>query len=127
MVIKMNFGDFIKQKRTEKGLNLRKLAELVDIAPAYMSDIEKGKRNSPSSDKMSKLAEILELTPEEVATMYDLAAGTRTNTVAPDISEYVMKNDSVRIALRKARELDLGEKEWLKIIESMTSDKTEGN
>lgn len=123
----MNFGDFIKQKRTEKGLNLRKLAELVDIAPAYMSDIEKGKRNSPSSDKMSKLAEILELTPEEVATMYDLAAETRTNTVAPDISEYVMKNDSVRIALRKARELDLGEKEWLKIIESMTSDKTEGN
>ena len=122
----MNFGDFIKQKRTEKGLNLRKLAELVDIAPAYMSDIEISKRNSPSSDKMSKLAEILELTPEEVSTMYDLAAETRTNTVAPDISEYVMKNDSVRIALRKARELDLGEKEWLKIIESMTSDKTEG-
>ena len=127
LVVKMNFGDFIKQKRTEKGLNLRKLAELVDIAPAYMSDIEKSKRNSPSSDKMSKLAEILELTPEEVSTMYDLAAETRTNTVAPDISEYVMKNDSVRIALRKARELDLGEKEWLKIIESMTSDKTEGN
>lgn len=122
----MNFGEFIKQKRTEKGLNLRKLAELMDIAPAYLSDIEKGKRNSPSSEKMAKLAELLELTEEEVLLMNDLAAEARTNTVAPDISEYVMSNGSVRIALRKARELNLGEKEWIKIIESMTKDETEG-
>ena len=122
----MNFGEFIKQKRTEKGLNLRKLAELMDIAPAYLSDIEKGKRNSPSSEKMSKLAELLELTEEEVLLMNDLAAEARTNTVAPDISEYVMSNGSVRIALRKARELNLGEKEWMQIIESMTRDETEG-
>ena len=122
----MNFGEFIKQKRTEKGLNLRKLAELMDIAPAYLSDIEKGKRNSPSPEKMSKLAELLELTEEEVLLMNDLAAESRTNTVAPDISEYVMSNGSVRIALRKARELNLGEKEWMQIIESMTKDETEG-
>ena len=122
----MNFGEFIKQKRTEKGLNLRKLAELMDIAPAYLSDIEKGKRNSPSPEKMSKLAELLGLTEEEVLLMNDLAAEARTNTVAPDISEYVMSNGSVRIALRKARELNLGEKEWMQIIESMTKDETEG-
>lgn len=122
----MNFGEFIKQKRTEKGLNLRKLAELMDIAPAYLSDIEKGKRNSPSSEKMAKLAELLDLTEEEVLLMNDLAAEARANTVAPDISEYVMSNGSVRIALRKARELNLGEKEWIKIIESMTKDETEG-
>ena len=122
----MNFGEFIKQKRTEKGLNLRKLAELMDIAPAYLSDIEKGKRNSPSPEKMSKLAELLELTEEEVLLMNDLAAEARTNTVAPDISEYVMSNGSVRIALRKARELNLGDKEWIQIIEYMTKDETEG-
>ena len=122
----MNFGEFIKQKRTEKGLNLRKLAELMDIAPAYLSDIEKGKRNSPSPEKMSKLAELLELTEEEVLLMNALAAEARSNTVAPDISEYVMSNGSVRIALRKARELNLGEKEWMQIIESMTKDETEG-
>ena len=122
----MNFGEFIKQKRTEKGLNLRKLAELMDIAPAYLSDIEKGKRNSPSPEKMSKLAKLLELTEEEVLLMNDLAAEARTNTVAPDISEYVMSNGSVRIALRKARELNLGDKEWMQIIESMTKDEKEG-
>ena len=113
------FGAFIKEKRLEKGINLRKLAELLELAPAYISDIENGNRNSPSSDKMEKLVEVLGLNEEERNEMYDLAAKDRDNTVAPDISQYVKSNDLVRVALRKARNLNLGEQEWLKIIENM--------
>ena len=115
----MTFGEFIKMKRVEKGINLRRLAELVNIAPAYLSDIEKGKRNSPSAEKMAKIAEALDLTNEEVITMNDLAANDRPNNVAPDISEYVTSNESVRVALRKARELNLSNQDWIKIIEEM--------
>ena len=103
----------------EKGINLRKLAELLEIAPAYMSDIEKNKRNSPSPEKMTKLVEILSLTEEETNEMYDIAASGRENTVAPDISEYVMANDTVRVALRKAKGLNLGAQDWLEIIRKM--------
>ena len=113
------FGKFIKEKRLEKGINLRKLAELLVLAPAYISDIENGNRNSPSPDKMEKLVEVLGLNEDEKNEMYDLAAKDRDNTVAPDISEYVKSNDLVRVALRKARNLNLGEQEWLKIIEKM--------
>jgi len=113
------FGAFIKEKRLEKGINLRKLAELLELAPAYISDIENGNRNSPSPDKMEKLVEVLGLNEDERNEMYDLAAKDRDNTVAPDISEYVKSNDAVRVALRKARNLNLGEQEWLKIIEKM--------
>ncbi|MBE5732684.1 MAG: helix-turn-helix transcriptional regulator [Clostridiales bacterium] len=113
------FGAFIKEKRLEKGINLRKLAELLELAPAYISDIENGNRNSPSPDKMEKLVEVLGLNEDEKNEMYDLAAKDRDNTVAPDISEYVKSNDAVRVALRKARNLNLGEQEWLKIIEKM--------
>ena len=113
------FGTFIKEKRLEKGINLRKLAELLELAPAYISDIENGNRNSPSPDKMEKLVEVLGLNEEERNEMYDLAAKDRDNTVAPDISQYVKSNDLVRVALRKARNLNLGEQEWLKIIENM--------
>ena len=113
------FGTFIKEKRLEKGINLRKLAELLVLAPAYISDIENGNRNSPSSDKMEKLVEVLGLNEEERNEMYELAAKDRDNTVAPDISQYVKSNDLVRVALRKARNLNLGEQEWLKIIENM--------
>ena len=113
------FGTFIKEKRLEKGINLRKLAELLVLAPAYISDIENGNRNSPSPDKMEKLVEVLGLNEEERNEMYDLAAKDRDNTVAPDISQYVKSNDLVRVALRKARNLNLGEQDWLKIIENM--------
>ena len=113
------FGTFIKEKRLEKGINLRKLAELLVLAPAYISDIENGNRNSPSPDKMEKLVELLGLNEDERNEMYDLAAKDSDNTVAPDISEYVKSNDAVRVALRKARNLNLGEQEWLKIIEKM--------
>ena len=122
----MNFGEFIKEKRLAKGINLRKLAELTGIAPGYLSDIEQGKRNSPTPEKLTKLIEVLALTEEDITLMNDLAAHSR-ETVAPDISEYVMNNDSVRVALRKARELQLGDKEWMKIIESMTKEDAEGN
>lgn len=121
----MNFGEFIKERRLAKGINLRKLAELTGFAPGYLSDIEQGKRNSPTPEKLAKIIEVLELTEEDITLMNDLAAHSR-ETVAPDISEYVMNNDSVRVALRKARELQLGDKEWMKIIESMTKDDTKG-
>ncbi len=113
------FGTFIKEKRLEKGINLRKLATLLNLAPSYISDIENGNRNSPSPDIMEKLIKILELSENERNEMYDLSAKNKTNTIAPDISEYVKSNDAVRVALRKAKNLNLGEQEWLKIIEKM--------
>lgn len=115
----MTFGGFIKEKRMQRGINLREMATRVNIAPAYLSDIEKGKRNSPAAEKMEKIAEILELTEEEKNTMRDLAANDRPNNVASDISEYVACNESVRVALRKARELNLSNQDWIKIIEEM--------
>lgn len=119
----MTFGEYLKEKRIAKGINLRKMADLIGIAPAYLSDIEKGKRNSPSSEKMERIIEILELSQDEIAMLNDLAAVNRPNNVAPDISEYIMSNDSVRVALRKAREMSLGDKEWMRIIEDMEEKK----
>lgn len=118
----MNFAEFLKEKRTQKGLTLRKMAELIDIAPAYLSDIEKRKRNAPSQDVLERLVEILELSDEEKNEMYDLAAMDK-DTIAPDITEYVSTNNTIRVALRKAKDLDLGEKEWMKIIEEMENKK----
>ena len=114
----MKFGDFIKQKRIEKGFNLRKFAEMVEIAPAYMSDIENGKRNSPSKEIMEKFALLLSLNNNEINTMNDLAAKDR-DSVAPDISNYITSNENIKVALRKAQSLNLGDQEWLKIIEAM--------
>ena len=71
------FGEFIAEKRKSRGLTLRGLAAELGIAPAYMSDIEKGHRYPPDKDKLYELSRILCLSEDETNTMFDLAAGER--------------------------------------------------
>ena len=77
------FGKFVRNKREEKKINLRKLAEILEIAPAYMSDMEKARRYPPDKEKLAKIAEALELTEDEANTMYDYAALAKDNSVSP--------------------------------------------
>lgn len=110
------FGGYVRGKRLGAGINLRKMAEILNIAPAYMSDIENDHRYPPEKDKIYKIAEALKLTKEETDHLFDLAAGNKKNSVSPDIADYIMEQDKSRVALRIARDKGLGEKEWEKII-----------
>ena len=51
--------------------------------------------------------------------MFDLAANAKENTVSPDLPEYIMGNEQVRVALRMARDTDAGDDLWQKMIEMM--------
>jgi len=110
------FGGYVREKRLAAGINLRKLAEILDIAPAYMSDIENDHRYPPEKDKIYKIAEALHLTKEEKDYLFDLAGNNKKNSVSPDIADYIMEQDKSRVALRIARDSGAGEKEWEKII-----------
>ena len=52
------FGANLKKRRTFKGLSQAKLAEILDISPNFISDIESGKR-WVSSDTLVNFAEVL--------------------------------------------------------------------
>lgn len=116
------FGRFIEQKRKAMGMTLRGLAAEWGIAPAFMSDIEKGHRYPPSRDKLYELARILKLNDEDKDTMFDLAAGERENGISPDLPEYIMGNDKARAALRMARDNNASEKTWQKVIELLEAE-----
>lgn len=113
------FGEFIAEKRKSRGLTLRGLAAELRIVPAYMSDIEKGHRYPPDKDKLYELSRILCLSEDETNTMFDLAAGEKENTVSPDLPEYIMGNEQVRVALRMARDSDKSIEIWQKVIEML--------
>ena len=49
--------------------------------------------------------------------MFDLAARTRDNQVSADLSGYIMETDLARVALRRAKERDLSDKQWKSIID----------
>ena len=113
------FGEFIAEKRKSRGLTLSELAAELGIVPAYMSDIEKGHRYPPDKDKLYELSRILCLSEDETNTMFDLAAGEKENTVSPDLPEYIMGNEQVRVALRMARDNNASSEVWQKVIEMM--------
>lgn len=110
------FGKFVRKRREEKKINLRKLAEILEIAPAYMSDIEKSRRYPPDREKIEKIAKALELNQDETNYLFDMAALAKDNTVSPDLPDYIMENDIVRVALRRARDIEAGQEVWEKVI-----------
>ena len=119
------FGKFIETKRKALNKTLRGLAADLDIAPAYMSDIEKGHRYPPDKDKLEKMAELLNLSEEEKNKMFDLAAGERDNSVSPDLPEYIMGTEKARAALRMARDNGATDATWQKIIDMLEKENGE--
>ena len=61
----ITFGDYIRKRREEKGLPLRKIAVHLDIDISTFSKVERGKRLAAPND-LSPLAEMLELDLKEV-------------------------------------------------------------
>lgn len=74
-----SFGTYVRRRRQELDLTLRSLASMVGITPAYLSDIENGKRNAPLGNKnyMQKLIEYLKLNEEEIQEFCLMAIATR--------------------------------------------------
>jgi transcriptional regulator with XRE-family HTH domain len=65
----VTFGDYIRKRREEKGLPLRKVAAHLDIDTSTLSKVERGERPA-SPDYLRPLAEILELDLKEVQTNF---------------------------------------------------------
>lgn len=116
------FGEFVVEKRLEKGISLRKMAELMEVSAPFWSDVEKGRKNPPKLEKLELLANILRLTDEDKTLMFDLA-GKERDAVAPDIPAYIMENDYVVAALRTVRDLGASEEDWEKFVEDLKNRK----
>ena len=117
-----NFGEFLQHKREDKGITLRRMAEMLGVSAPFLIDVEKGRRNSLEMDKLVLLKQILVLSDDEYQTMLNLA-GKQRKTVAPDLPEYIMDRDYVSAALRTARDLDAGEAEWQHFVEELKKKK----
>lgn len=116
------FGSFLKEMRINRGLSLRAFAKLIDRSAPYLTDIENDRRNPPEISKLEEIAQKLELTEAQKTEMLDLA-GQGRNEVAPDLPDYIKDRNYVAVALRTARDLDVGEKEWLDFVEKIKKEK----
>ncbi|MBC2399684.1 MULTISPECIES: helix-turn-helix domain-containing protein [Clostridium] len=119
------FGEFVAYRRKEKKISLRKMAELLDLSPAYWSDIEKGRRNPPNINKLQEISKLLGLSHDELDEMIDMASEDR-DEIPMDLPNYIKESNLARTALRKARKMDevegksdITEKAWKDFIKAL--------
>lgn len=98
-----SFGELLQALRHEKEETVRMTAEKLDISPGYYNDIEKNRRVPPENGFLEKIEELYHLDDVQKVLLNDLAGEARKE-VSPDLPEYIMENDVVRVALRIAKE-----------------------
>jgi len=91
------FGDVIREARLKKQppLSLRKFAERLGIAAAYLSKIESNMDRPPAADKVEKMADILRLDKIELLQLAkrlptEFESAFKENSRAPDFMRVAM-------------------------------------
>ncbi len=60
------FGVLLRQRRLKSGYSLRKFAQLADVSPTYLSQVEQGKvERPPTAERVRKMAELLDQNPDQ--------------------------------------------------------------
>ncbi|NCB71005.1 MAG: XRE family transcriptional regulator [Clostridia bacterium] len=121
-----NFGEFLKRKREEKQISLRELARRLEVSAPFLSDVENNRRAPLTEERLSTLAEVLNLSEAEKAEMYDIV-GHQKGLLAPDLNPYVNDRPYVNAALRTARNLEANEEDWKMFIEELIKRKSGDN
>ena len=109
----MTFGEYLRKLRIDRNITLRKFAEMIGKSATLISGIENGDKVAPSDEVLRCIIEKLNLNSIESETLYDLAADTKTNNPIPaDITETIKNSNTVKVALRVAKNLDATDEEW---------------
>lgn len=98
-----SFGAFLSEKRRDREITSLQMSEIAGISPGYYCDIEKCRKAPPDREILEKILAALWLSDEEKDIFYDLAGKARS-AVSPDLPDYIMENEVVRVALRVAKE-----------------------
>lgn len=125
----MTFGQYIKSKRTRdpRELTLKDISEKLGISLSMLSDIEQGRRKPFDSDKIELFCTFLDLSSDDKAFMYDLAARAK-NEVPSNIDDTFMHTEignMARFALRLSNEGVANEDDWKTFIREL--EKKRGN
>ncbi len=97
----IKFGERLRQlreerKRSDPAFSLRKFAQDVGISATFLSKIERGEFDPPKADRIIRMAELLDVDPDELLALAD--------KVDPSLNE-IIRQQPVALAdfLRTAR------------------------
>ena len=124
----MNFGEYIESIRKSKRKSIRQTAIAIGVSPQYYSEVEKSHRSVLNAERLAKLRDYLEMTPEEYQTMSTKAAESykgKNKQVPQDFEDYIVERDYVMAALRTMKEMDADQADWKRMVEEFIARKKE--
>jgi transcriptional regulator with XRE-family HTH domain len=85
----MKFSQIIQKRRVEKRYSIRRLAEILEVSPGYLSRIESEQVPPPAAALIKRMAELLDLNADKLLASAD--------KVSDDLLE-IIKNDPINMA-----------------------------
>lgn len=118
----IKFGERLRQlreerKRSDPAFSLRKFAQDVGISATFLSKIERGEFDPPKADRIIRMAELLDVDPDELLALAD--------KVDPTLNE-IIRQQPVALAdfLRTAR--GMSAEELMKITAKVRREREQG-
>jgi transcriptional regulator with XRE-family HTH domain len=104
------FGEFLREQREKKNISLRETARLAKVSPAFLSDVEWGRR-FPADPVLKKLATVLSI-PEAELHQYD------NRPPITELRDAMRRDPAMGVALRSVIKSGVTSKDILKFIEN---------
>ena len=105
-------GERIRELRGERDSSLRELAQKLEVSPAFLSDVELGRRY-PSEKVLIKMAKSLGVTVDDLRT-HD------TRAPLEDLKRITINNPTFAVALRKMVDTNLSAKQLESLIQKIS-------
>ena len=106
----MTFGEFIRNKRLQKGYTLRGFSAQVGLSPTFTSQMERDQVDSPSEEKINSIARVLEVDEEKLVFM--------ANRIPKNVKEMIANRPELVQLLRAANTKNPGD--LAKLIKNAT-------
>ena len=118
------FGAFLRDKRIQKGLTLRDLAQKINLSHSYLSGVENGKKSPPSNKVLFEIAKALTLDTESRRLLFDVAAKEKEYkhadySLPADISKYLFETEVAKSIIREADKQGCSNEYWNKLLQQI--------
>ncbi len=97
------FGEYLRACRLKAGYGLRVFAEVIEMQPSNLSNVEHGRIPPPQDlGTLSRIAETLGFLEEskERERLFDLAVAHKKRALPPDVASFAARTPGIPVILR---------------------------
>jgi len=116
------FGALIKGLRLKKGMSLREFARRIEVSPAYVSRIERGRDNPPSVEILERMEDALGVDRGTLLA----EAGKLPSDFVDVFTESDANREMMPLFMRTVQGADLSTEDWAKLIQNIKKKKGKG-